>query len=163
MPFDPSLGEEYVPSLEEILKDININSPTQFKEAILEKGRELYNKSEIKQIKGEDFILCDSSDFYKTLVNLGHGSAAMTVFDDSSPEKYFLIFKDKIPKNFYEIVAAHESCEYRQVKGGIGQPDAHLLATIEEIETAKRLGKDKDYFTFLKEKYPLKFEEMKNI
>lgn len=163
MPFDPNSAEGYFPSLEEILEDVGIDSPEEFREAILQKGRNLYKNSEVRKINDEEFIICDSSKFYKTFVNMGYGSAAMTILDDFSSEKYFLIFKDKIPEEFYEIAAAHEITEYRNVRNGVDQSTAHMRGTNHEINLAKHLGKEKEYFAFLKENYPMKLGEIKSL
>lgn len=163
MSFDPSRIKGYSPSLEEIFEEMRIDSPNEFRETMFSKCRELYKKSNIKKFKNQNFIICDSSEFYKTFVNMGYGNSALIIKDDYSPEKYFLMFKDKVPERFYEIVAEHETTEYENVCSGIGQPDAHINASRAEIDKAKEIGEYNNYIKFLKEKYPLKLKEIKKL
>ncbi|MBL7100850.1 MAG: hypothetical protein ISS23_02765 [Nanoarchaeota archaeon] len=165
MPFEPERAKGYAPTIEEIMEDIGIDSPKQFRETVLEKCRTLYKsakkKKNVKKLgTSYEFVLCDSSDFYQTLVNLGHGNTSLIILDDFGPDVFFLLFKDKVPKKFYPIVAKHEATEYQEVQKGLEQSIAHSNATIAEIKKAEELGLKQDYLKFLEQNYPGKFEEL---
>jgi hypothetical protein len=168
MSLDLSLIKGYVPSMEEILKDMKIRSEKQFVPTLLKKCEKLYfiakkNNLVDKLDTRYDFIICKSNDFYKTFVDMGYGNAALNIFNDNFPfQRYFLIFSDKLPKKFYKIVAAHEACEYEDMTiEGISQQKAHLHACKVEIDVSKKLGLKKDYLDYLKNNYFMKYNALK--
>lgn len=156
----------YSPTLEELLEDLGIASPSDFRATVLGRCKELYALAEasgnIARLGDppHEFILCDSTDFYRTLVNLGYGNCALAIKDDFSPEVYFLLFRDKVPEQFHQIVAAHESTEYEEVQSGTDQATAHERASAAELGTAERLGLKVEYIRFLQENYPRKCDEL---
>ncbi len=168
MSFDVNRLIGYIPSIEDILLDLNITDPKDIAKTVLSKCEELYflaeknNKISLFQTSHE-FILCNSSDFYKTFVDMGSGNSAMIISDDYSSDVYFLMFEDKIPSKFRVIAAAHESKEYNLIEKNIDQFFAHKEATIYEIKTASFLGLKKDYLSFVNKNYPAKFNEIKNL
>ena len=159
----------YAPTLEEIMKDLGVTSMSQIRPTILKKCRNLYKNArrngdlKVFQESPYEFIICDSTEFYKTFVNLGHGNSSMVILDDFSPEFFFLLFKDKIPKKFYPIAVVHESTEYDEIQSGLDQKIAHEIATKKEIKIAKKLHLKKDYFKFLKKSYPGKYKELNEL
>ncbi len=162
--FDKVIG--YRPTMEDILEDLGISSMLEFKETVLGRCRELYDKAKASsniatfEDSPYEFILCDSSEFYQTLVNTGRGSPCLTIMHDWSQEAYFLMFTDKMPEEFYPIAVAHDSAEYEEIQRGIDQAIAHNRATVVEIETAEHLGLKKEYLKFLEEAYPGKYAEL---
>jgi hypothetical protein len=168
MPFDPTLYKGYSPTLEEFLEDVGVESPGQVREVILKRCKQLHDlasqKGEIKDYGTPyEFINCDSSEFYQTLVNMGYGNAALTIDDEVSYDVYFLMFTDKVPSKLRPIVASHEATEYSKFQQGIEQSVAHLAAQVLEPEIAESLGLKKEYLDFLQQNHPGKFEEMKNL
>ncbi len=167
MTFDPTRIEGYAPTIDDIMLDIGANTPADCGRTLLAKCKQLYNlaknQGNIESYNTKhEFIICNSTDFYKTLVNMGNGNSALTILDDYSTEVYFLIFADKIPTKFRPIAAAHESTEYYWFKNHeLDQRIAHIKASEIEISTAKRLGVKKEYLIFLKENYPTKLQNLK--
>lgn len=159
--FDRAVG--YAPTLEEFLDDLGISSMDEMRETVLTRCRELYDAAKASgniatfENSPYEFILCDSTEFYQTIVNLGSGNSAMVIKDDWGPDVYFLLFKDKVPERFYLIIAAHESTEYDEAQSGTDQRIAHQIATRVEIETAKRLGLKEEYLEFMEENSPEKY------
>lgn len=166
MPLEFGRAKGYAPTLEEFLEDLGISSPDEVRDTILTRCRQLYQSAEARgdiarfQDSQYEFILCDSRDFYRTLVNLGYGNSALVIKDDFSPEVYFLLFRDKVPEQFHQIVAAHESTEYEEVQSGTDQAIAHERASAAELGTAERLGLKEEYIRFLQENYPRKCDEL---
>lgn len=165
MPFDPSRAEGYAPTMEEILEDVGVTSVDQLKEALLSRCRELYEKArKNKEIEDfgtpHEFTVCDSSGFFQTLVNMGHGNSSMVILDDYSPEAHFLMFKDKILRRFRPIVAAHEAAEYTAVREGMDQGEAHRMASAAELKAAETLGLKRKYLLFLRRHYRSKLQEL---
>lgn len=167
MPVDFERVLGYRPTLEELLEDLGIQSHHQMRDALLGRCRELYSEAResgtIATFENSplEFILCDSSEFYQTIVNLGFGNPALTILDDYSPEAYFLMFTDKLPEQFREIAAAHESAEYLLVRSGTDQQSAHTMAIHVEMKTAEKLGLKQDYLRFIEENYPLKYSQLR--
>jgi hypothetical protein len=167
MPFEPHRAIGFAPSMEEIMEDLGVDSPADFREAILLKCKQLYKVAQdtgnIESFGTEqEFIVCDSSDFYQTLVNMGYGNSALVISDDYGPDVYFLMFDDKVPVQFRPVVAAHESAEYHLVKNeGLEQRLAHKKASRNEIVTADRLCIKETYLEYLKTYYPTKLDELK--
>lgn len=162
--FDRAIG--YAPTLEEFLEDLGISSPHDIRETVLGRCRELYDAAKdsgnLKTFEGSpyEFILCDSTDFYQTIVNLGFGNPALTIKDDFSPEVHFLLFRDKMPERFRPIIAAHESAEYEDVQSGTDQGIAHQRACGAELETAELLGLKEEYLQFVAESCPPKYVQL---
>ena len=167
MPFEPHNLIGYAPTIEEIMKDISINDPADFVDTLLLRCEMLYLDAKKRgSIRYFDtprkFILCDSSKFYQTLVNMGQGNAALCICEDDGPRVYFLMFGNKVPVRFRKVVASHESFEYYALKEeGLDQILAHEKASEKEIETAGRLGIKKDYLDYLKARYPAKWNLLK--
>ncbi|MBR9701191.1 hypothetical protein GOV11_04975 [Candidatus Woesearchaeota archaeon] len=173
MGFDPSrIADGYKPTLEEIMDDIGIDSPDEFRAAVLDRCKEIYanaKKSEniFHKSAGEgntySMALCNSSDFYQTLVNMGSGNCALTVKDDYSSDVYFLVFTNKVPPEFIDVVASHEVAEYQALCDGIDQSLAHKTASLAEITRARELDIEDSYLEYLRESYPGKYAEMQDI
>ncbi|MCA9487751.1 MAG: hypothetical protein KC516_02205 [Nanoarchaeota archaeon] len=166
MPFNPSEAQGYSPSIEELMNDLKIESLHEFRETLLDRCNFLHeNAKKNRKINSfktkQEFILCNSTEFYQTLVNMGYGNSALIIKDDFSPKKFFLMFEDKLPEKFRHIVAKHESYEYDLVSMGVPQYEAHINASELEIKTASELGLKKEYTEFLKQEYPLKLKELK--
>jgi hypothetical protein len=166
MTFKPYHAVGYSPTIEDIMEELGVDSPTKARLIMLLRCKQLYQDA---QDKGnlesfdtkQEFIVCHSSYFYQTLVNMGHGNAALVISDDYSSDVYFFMFSDKVPTRFRPVVASHESLEYDLVKDeGLEQTLAHRKASEKEIETADKLGLKKDYLDYLKVKYPTKLDEL---
>jgi hypothetical protein len=168
MSFDPTQLKGYAPTMEEILDDVGAKLVSEFGPIIFQRCNKLYEDAlQNDNIEGYgtsyEFINCDSSKFYRTLVNMGYGSPALVIDNDLGPEVYFLMFTDKAPEKFRPIIASHESTEYSKFKQGVKQHLAHLEAQALEPQTAERLGIKKEYSEFLQQNYFGKFEEMKKL
>lgn len=167
MSFDPSQLLGYSPTLDKIMEDLGITNQVEIRQTLLSKCKTLYDLADKQgniELYGtsREFIVCNSKDFYKTLVNCGAGNSAMTISDDHTSDVYFLMFDDKSPAKFRTIIAAHESLEYELVsEQGHDIGYAHKKASEKEINTAKKLGLKKEYLAFLKENYPLKVADLK--
>ena len=168
MPFYPERAQGKSFSAEEILTDLGIDDPREFRITVLKKCELLYSlaKSEWRLDKFStpfEFIVCKSSQFFQTLVNLWYGNSALVISDDIGSDVYFLLFSDKVPKQFRSIVAIHEATEYKLLLEGTEQAEAHQLASRKEIELATELNLLQDYLSFLKLNYPLKLEEIEEL
>lgn len=160
------MSDSYPPTIEDIMEDMKVNSVEEFRETILGRCKQLYRSASkegrIKKFNTPyNFICCESSKFYRVLVDLGYGNVALGVYDDRNGEVFFLMFTDKIPKQFIPIAAAHEASEYSQMQEGVDQETAHMNAQNLELKTAERLGLKEDYLMFLQMNYPGKFESVK--
>ena len=158
--------EGYNPTIDEILAEIGVSSQEELKEKVLDRCRCLYKEASTngaleKYGTPYDFIVCNSSQFYKVFVNIGYGNGALTIIDDLSPEKYFLMFADKIPEQLRPIAVIHETTEYGLVRLGIGQGEAHSIAEIAEICSAEKLNLKREYLNFLHSEFPQKFSHLK--
>lgn len=166
MPSEPGNIEGYAPSPKELLKSLGIHSPNEMRKVVLDRCRDLYKKAETEGKIMDfgtpyNFIVCKSIDFFEILTKMSHGSAAMVVKDDLGPEAFFLMFGDKIPKQFYPIAAVHEATEYNlRFLERMDQLEAHKAASAAELQKAEDLHLEKRYAKFLKSKYPGKYQEM---
>ena len=160
--------EGYTPTVEEVLECLSINSPEEFRTAVLTRCKEIYqdalSKNKIDNFNTEyNFILCPSSSFFKVLVDMGYGNSALVISDDYGQENpYFLIFEDKLPPEYYKLAAYHESIEYKLVSYGMDQMKAHLAASLSELNMAKTLNISDQYLEYVKSNYPEKFQELKD-
>ena len=167
MAFEPHLVVGYAPTIDEIMEDLRINNPADFRETVLSRCKQLYQDAKHKGNldyfeTSHEFVVCDSSDFYQTLVNMGHGNSSLVISDDYSPDVYFLMFADKVPVQFRPVVASHESSEYTLVNDEeLEQRLAHRKASEVEMETADKLGVKEGYLDYLKTQYPTKLNELK--
>ncbi len=156
----------YEPSVAEVMQDMGVTEPEQIQTTVLNRLRHLYNdailKGNLRRFPESpyDFIICDSDDFYRTLVNAGYGSVAMGFIDRWNAETFFLLFRDKVPEEFYPMPVIHESAEYDALKRGVEPDVAHQTASKKEIELSERLGKKQGYSDFIKERYPRKYNEL---
>ena len=62
--------------MDEILEDLGIDDPIDFREAVLSRCRDLhqaaYANDKLHNFNTPyEFILCDSSEYYQTFVNMG--------------------------------------------------------------------------------------------
>lgn len=155
-------------TLEETLTDIGAESPEQARELILQRLRQLHahaSRNGTLENFGTpyDFVVCDSTDLFRTLVEVGYGNMGMVFIDDYSPETYFFMFADKTPERFRPVVAKHEAIEYDLVTNvRVSQSEAHLLAERAELALAEEMGLKSDYLDFLRTEFPGKYKDIKS-
>jgi hypothetical protein len=167
MPFEPHRAVGYAPTMEDILADLGIADPADLRETLLSRCERLYHDAQERgSIESfgttQEFVVCDSSEFYRTLVDMGQGNMAVVISDDYGPRAYFLLFDDKVPVRYRPVVASHESLEYHLVNDeGWEQGPAHKRASEAEMKTAERLRMKEGYLEYLKKEYPTKVDELK--
>ena len=154
--------EGYSPTLKNILEELEVDSQEGIREKVLKRCEALYDEAlfedTLKVFQSiYDFIICESSQFYKVFVDMGQGNCALTIRDELSSDKYFLLFADKVPRQFYQIVARHEITEYEFMQEGVEQGEAHLRAEAAELYYAERLGLKESYLDFLESNYPARY------
>lgn len=156
----------FKPSLDEILIDMNISSPEEIDSALLTRCASLYASAKEKKMifnytTLKEFILCNSSDFFQTVIGGDYKTPSFTFFEDFNAEPYFLLFKDKLPEPFRVIVAAHEYLEYALIRNfELNQEKAHYIASVEELAVAELNGLKSKYISFLAKQYSKKFDEI---
>jgi len=161
--------EGYHPKVGELMDEIGVSLPKEIKPTLLKKLRFLrqlaISRGDFRDFAESPykFIFCRSDEIYQTLVNMGHGNIALTFVDDQTGEVFFLLFKDKVPEDFYPMPVTHESTEYDERKKETDKPTAHETASRKEIETAERLGRKGDYLQFLKENYPGHYRQLREM
>lgn len=159
----------YEPHIEEVMKDMGVNSADEIRPTLLNKLNSLRDTAQasgnIKRFPESpyEFIICDSSDFYRTLVCAGHGSMAMRIKDEWGTEVFFLLFQDRVPEKFYSMPVTHESTEHAELEKNVEPNIAHQTASIKEIQRAEELGKKHEYTQFLKDNFPGKYDELRDI